>query len=154
MSRKHCRRKIYALVNPIALAIEGAAITDTALLDRLRLLELSALDGFKKGTPTLSDWRSMADVSNIAETMARDGIGPEVLEVCKRAQEALSAGHERYQTHGTIGRVAGEYETLADLWQFHDLQRSSVSRSEYERAIKKTADRIRSLHPSVRVCIA
>jgi hypothetical protein len=126
MSRKHCRRKIYALVNPIALAIEGAAITDTAILDRLRLLELSALDG----------------------------IGPEVLEVCKRAQEALSAGHERYQTHGTIGRVAGEYETLADLWQFHDLQRSSVSRSEYERAIKKTADRIRSLHPSVRVCIA
>lgn len=46
MTRKHCRRKVYPLVNPIARAMEGAAITPDNLLDKLRLQELSAIDAF------------------------------------------------------------------------------------------------------------
>ena len=34
MSRKKCRRKVWALIDPIAHAIAGAAITDTASLDK------------------------------------------------------------------------------------------------------------------------
>lgn len=153
MSRKRTVRRVRPLVNPILQAMTNAAITDTATLDRLRLLELSALDNFKKGVPTLADWMAMADVANIAETMAADGIGPEVLVVCRCAQEALTAGHERYETHGAIGRAAGEYEALAELCEYHDLQRSSVSRGEYERAIRKTANRIRSAPASTKVTI-
>lgn len=153
MSKKRCRRKHYALCDPIALAIAGAGITTEADLDKLRLLELSALDSFKKGAPSVADWKSMADVLNLAETMGKGGIGPEVLPVCERAQQVLAAGHARFRAHGAIGRAAGEYEALAELCEFHDLQRSSVSRAEYERAIRRTADRIRSAHPSVKVCI-
>jgi hypothetical protein len=142
MTRKRCIRRHYPLVNPITHAITGCAITDTARLDKLRLLELSALDSFKKGCPSVEDWKAMADVLNVAETMACNGIGPEVLTVCHKAEAALSAGFGRYKAHGRIGRGAGEYEALAELCEYHDLQRSSISRGEYERAIEKTRNRI------------
>ena len=153
MSRKRCHRKVWNLTDPVTLAITGAAITDTARLDKLRLLELSALEAFKSGSPSVDDWRTMADVINIAETMARDGIGPEVLAVCLRAQEVLSEGFRRYKLHSNIGRAAGEYEALAEVYGYHDLQRSSVSRSVYESAIRKTGNRIRSANPTVKVMI-
>lgn len=151
MSRKKCRRKHYPLVNPVDCAIAGAAITDTARLDKLRLLELSALEAFRTGQATPADWRQLADMVNIAETMALDGIGPEVLEPCRLASEALGEAHFRFTTKGKLGLAGQELQALRELHEFHDLQLSSISRGEYERAIKKTADRIRSAHPSVKV---
>lgn len=143
--RKRTNRKHYQLVNPITWAIAGAAVTDTALLDQLRLRELMHLDAFKRGEPTLADWRGMGDLLNVAETMACDGIGAEeVLPAIHRARAALLAGHQRHACHGRIGRGAGEYEALLELYEYHDLQRCSVSRSRYELAIRATVDRIRS----------
>ena len=44
MSRKHCKRKHYPLsLDPVAFVIAGAAIPSEALLDKLRVLELAAL---------------------------------------------------------------------------------------------------------------
>lgn len=153
MSRKHCRRKHYPLVNPVDCAIAGAAITDTARLDKLRLLELSALEAFRTGQATPSDWRALADVANIAETMALDGIGPEVMEPCRLASEALGEAHNRYKSMGRLGLSGPELQALRELHAWHDTQRTSIARSEYERAIKKTADRIRSASPKVKVFI-
>ncbi len=42
--KKHTRRTHYQLINPIQHAIAGAAITDTASLDKLRMIELQALE--------------------------------------------------------------------------------------------------------------
>ena len=153
MSRKHTRRKVYALTNPITLAIAGAAVTDTASLDRLRMLELTALESFRMGRATKSDWKALADVLNIAQTMAESGIGQEVLGVCARAQEALSETHDRFKRTGRLGFSGPELQALRELLEYHDLQRTSVSRSQYERSIKRTADRIRSAAPEVRVLI-
>lgn len=151
--RKQVRRRHYALVNPVLQAISGAAITPSADLDKLRTVELSALEQFKAGTPSVLDWRALSDMVNVCEIMAREGIGPEALEACARAEAALLAGHERHKAHGRIGRAAGEYEALLDAYEFHDLQRQSVARSVYERAIQKTANRIRSGHPGVKVVL-
>lgn len=154
MSRKHCRRRIIKPVNPITLAMEGAAFTSSERLDKLRVLELAALEQFKAGQATVDDWRVMADVINVCDTFARSKVGEEALPAIARAEAALAAGHARFKAHGRIGRAAGEYEALLDVYEFHDLQRQSVSRSEYEAAIKRTADRIRSAAPDVRVYIA
>ena len=90
MTRKKCRRKVWALIDPIAHAIAGAAITDTASLDKLRMLELSAIEAFAKGRATPDDWRALADMLNVCETMARDGIGPEALEPSRIEAEMLA----------------------------------------------------------------
>lgn len=151
MSRKKCRRKVWALIDPIAHAIAGASITDTASLDKLRMLELSAIEAFAKGRATPDDWRALADMLNICETMARDGIGPEALEPCTQAQEALGHAHARHKEGKPLLFTGPELQAVRDSFAYHDLQRTSISRSQYEQAIKKTGDRIRSSHPSLKV---
>ena len=151
MSRKKCRRKVWALIDPIAHAIAGAAITDTASLDKLRMLELSAIEAFAKGRATPDDWRALADMLNVCETMARDGIGPEALEPCTQAQEALGHAHARHKAGKPLLFTGLELNAVRDSFGYHDLQRSSISRSQYEQAIAKTANRIKSAHPSLKV---
>jgi hypothetical protein len=153
MSRKRTRRKHFALVNPIEHAIAGAAITDGSLLDKLRVRELSAIEAFRTGRATAQEWRDLADLLNICETLATDGIGPEAMEPCQRAQDALGEAHRRLQEHGRLAMTGPELQALRDAYDYADLQRISISRLRYEQAIAKTANRIRSAHPSVKVCI-
>lgn len=153
MSRKVCRRKHYALVDPIRCAMEGAAISQSNMLDKLRLVELSAIESFAKGRATPHDWRTVADILNLAETMAKCGVGPEALDACVAVDAALSAAHARHESTGKLGMTGPQLIALRELAEWHDLQRRSIARSEYERFIALTANRIRSAHPDVKVFI-
>ena len=148
--KKHCRRKHWGLINPITHAIEGAAITPAHLLDRLRIVELSAIESFTHGKATIEDWKSLADLLNVAETMARGGVGPEVMEACERAQAGLDEARERHHRTGRMGLSGPAIQAMRDLAEYHDLQRTSISRGEYEKWIVKTRNRIVSLHPSLK----
>jgi len=148
--KKQCRRRHYPLVNPVRMAIEGACITPDALLDRLRMVELSALDAFTRGRATVADWKDLADLLNVAETMARGGCGPEVLEACERVQDGLDESRERHDRTRKMGPSGPAIQAVRDLIEYHDLQRTSISRGEYERFIALTAARIRSEHPSLK----
>jgi len=149
--RKRCNRKHWAPVNPIALAISGATITTEADLDKLRMRELAAIEAFAKGNATPHDFRDVCDLLNVAETMGQMGIGPEVLPVCQGVQESLLKAKDQYESDGRMTLTAAGLKGMRDLYEFHDLQRTAVDRSTYERAIKRTGDRIRSSHPDVRV---
>lgn len=151
--RKRTRRKVYALVNPIAYAIEGATITDQPALDKLQLLELAAIDAFARGVASVDDWRSIADMCNIAQTMADAGIGHEVMGTCAEVEMALQRAYGRYKTHGKLGVDALGLMAMRDLHEYHSLQRTSVDRSTYEACIRKTANKIRGKHPSVKVML-
>lgn len=142
--RKKTRRKHWNLIDPITHAIVGAAITQREKLDKLRLLEYSALDAITKGSGTVQDWRTLVDVLNLAETMARGGIGVEVLPVCEKAQESLHKAAMRYQETMRMGLDGEGIKAIRDLIEYADLQQSSISRSEFERYIQKTKDYIRS----------
>jgi hypothetical protein len=128
----------------VAHAIAGAAVSDEKSLDKLRLCELSAIDAMTKGMGTTEDWRWLADVVNIAETMGKHGIGPEVLPYCQEVQKALLEAAERYQKTGKMGLSGVGITKVRELWEYHDLQRTSVARSEYEKMIRKTANHIKS----------
>jgi hypothetical protein len=151
--RKRCIRKHYTLVNTIANAIEGAAIIDTERLDKLRMIELQSLEAFRTGAASRQDWNDLADMCNVCETMARAGIGPEALEPCLQAQDALGEARRRHLELGRIATTGPELQALRTTWEFHDLQRSSVSRAQYQRAVDDTRNRIRSAHPSLKVKI-
>jgi hypothetical protein len=144
MSRKRCKRKVYPLLNSLAHGIAGAAVSDKQSLDKLRLCELSALDSMVKGVGTPEDFRWLCDVLNIAECMAKEGIGIELLEICEKAQKELLDAKERHDKYGKIGLSGEGIKILRELVQMHDIQRTSVARSKYEKAIRKTANRIRS----------
>ena len=144
MTRKHTRRKIYALVNPIAHAIEGACITPDAKLDKLRVLELSAIEAISKGQGTPADMAAMRDMVNLAETMARGGVGPEALAPTEAAQAELASMVERYNRTGRVGATGPGLELLREAFRWHDVQRASISRSKYEWFIDKTANTMRT----------
>ena len=143
--RKRCKRKVWSTeINAVAHAISGASIADKASLDKLRMHELGAIDAMTKGKGTVEDWRWLADVMNIAETMGVNGIGPEVLPHCQLAQQALFEAAKRYETTGKMGLSGLGIKAIKDVWEYHDLQRTSIARSEYERMIQKTANYIKS----------
>jgi hypothetical protein len=120
-------------------------------LDKLRLRELSAIESFAKGCATPNDFRDLCDMLNLCETLALSGVGPEALKACQSAQNAMLAAKDRHEKSGRLGIDAAGLRALRDLYEYHDLQRTSIQRSNYERAIAKTRDRIRSAHPDVKV---
>jgi hypothetical protein len=143
--RKRTKRKFWALIDPIAHAIVGASITHRERLDKLRMLEYSALEAMTKGQGTVTDWRTLVDVLNLSETMARNNIGKdEVLPVCQKAQEALHQAAERYQKTMRMGLTGEGIQAVRDLIEYADLQQSSIPRADFEKYIQKTRDYIRS----------
>ena len=147
--RKKCKRKIWDKVNPIEYAITGAAITAEDKLDKLRMSELSAIESMVKGNATTGDWRVLVDMLNISETMGNNGIGPEVLPICETVQNELEAAAKRYEKTRKMGLTGVGIKAIRELYAFHDLQRTSVSRAEFERMIDKTFNYIRSNHHRV-----
>lgn len=142
--RKQTKRKFWKLIDPIRHAILGAGITQDHLLDKLRLTELASLDAMTRGLGTLQDWQELTDMMNISEVMALDGVGPEVLPHCQQAQNALEQAALRYQSTMRMGLSGTGINALRDVFEYHDLQRRSISRSEYEKYIIKTRQRIMS----------
>ena len=142
--RKKTKRKMWNLIDPITHAIVGAAITHRDKLDKLRMLEYSALEAITKGQGTVADWRTLVDILNISEMMGKNGVGPEVLPICEKAQASLHKAAMRYQETMRMGLDGEGIKAIRDLIEYADLQQGSISRSEFERYIQKTKDHIRS----------
>jgi hypothetical protein len=142
--RKRTKRKIWNLIDPIQHGIIGAAITQRDKLDKLRMLEYSALEAITKGQGTVADWRTLVDILNISEMMGKNGVGPEVLPICEKAQNSLHKAAMRYQETMQMGLDGEGIKACRDLIEYADLQQGSISRSEFERYIQKTKDYIRS----------
>ena len=143
--RKRTKRKVWALLDPIAHSIVGASITPRQTLNKLRVTEYAALDAITKGLGTIQDWRTLVDVLNLSEQMARGGIGKdEVLPVCEKAQTALHEAAIRYQKTMRMGLDGVGIQAIRDLLEYADLQQGSVTRAEFERYVQKTRDYIRS----------
>lgn len=149
--RKKTRRKIYALVDPITHAVQGAALIPQKELDQLRLRELAAVEAFRVGKARLQDWHDVCAMMNLCEAMARDGVGPEALEACERAQAALVEAAQRFERTGKMGTTGPGLQAFRDVYDFHDLQRQSVPRSTYEQCIARATAKVKSKAPGVLV---
>ena len=96
-----------------------------------------------KGAGTVTDWQTLVDVLNLAETMGKHGVGAEVLPVCEKAQDSLHKAAMRYQETKKMGLDGEGIQAIRDLIEYADLQQSSIPRSEFEKYIQKTKDYIR-----------
>lgn len=149
--KKQCKRKHWSTtINPVQHAIEGASLTPESILDKLRTRELAAVEAFRTGSATLQEWSDITSMLNICETMAKGGIGVEALEACKLAESALIEAGKRFETTKRMATSGPGLQAFRDIYQFHDLQRQSVSRGEYEKWIQKTQQRLTSKAPGVR----
>ena len=142
--KKVCRRKIYQLVDPIAHAIAGAGITTDDCLNQLKNKELAAIESMRIGNATVYTWQELVDMNNICQVMARNGIGPEALVDCMMAEIELTHAAKRFEATGRMLLTGTGMKAINEVLEWHHLQRTSISRSEYERMIEKTRNKIRS----------
>lgn len=147
--RKKTKRKVWQIVNPIAHAIEGATIVPETRLQSLRLLELAAIESFAKGKATVQDWQTMTAMLNVCETMGLNGIGREALEACKRLQDSLIESQQRYDKTKKMGATGLALQAMRDVYEYADLQRSSIDLSTFEKMVKTTIARVKSKAPEV-----
>jgi len=142
--RKKSNRKVRPLMNPITLAIEGAAIATQSSLNALRARELSGIDAFARGQATEVEWDDILAMLCICEDMAKAGIGPEALEACQRGREHLAADKARFLQTGRMGTTGPGLQAYRDVFEYHDIQRQSIARSEYEKYIQKSINKVKT----------
>jgi ribosome-binding ATPase YchF (GTP1/OBG family) len=118
-------------------------------LNKLRMHELSAIDSMVNGVGTVQDWKTIVHVLNVSETMGHGGIGIEVLPVCALVEEELKAAAKRYEATQKMGLSGLGIKYLKELFALHDLQRQSISCSEFQRMIDKSNNNVRSNHQRV-----
>lgn len=135
--------------NPILHAMMGASFVDEASLNKLRHGELAAIEAFRTGSATVQDWKLVSEFCALAESMADAGIGPEALPSVREAERALIEAHDRFITTGKMGTSGLGLNAFRDVYQYHDLQRQSVSRSVYEKHIQMVTNKITSKSPHV-----
>ena len=131
-------------MRPVTHAMAGAAITDKESLDVLRKGENGSMTAFRNGTATKADWNNINTVVRLAESMADAGVGPEVMVHVKIAEMHLLDAQERFVRLGKMGSTALGLQSFQDIIEYHDLQRTSVARSVYEKHIKRVSDMVKS----------
>lgn len=147
--RKRTIRRHYELVNTVVFALEGASLISEEKKNKLRFRELAAIEAFVRGKATVQEWHDINSMLSVTETMAKDGFGPEALPTCQSAQGHLIDAARRFEATGKMGLTGPGIQAMRDLYEYHDLQRSSVCLRVYENFIQKAIDRIRSNSPDV-----
>ena len=122
----------------------GASITDEESLNVLRGKENASMAAFRNGSATKQDWNNINAVVRLAESMAAANIGPEVMVPCKIAEMHLLDAQDRFKRLGKMGSTALGLQSFQDIIEWHELQRTSVARSVYEKHLKRVTDMIRS----------
>lgn len=128
----------------------GASITDNESLSILRKKEDGSMEAFRNGTATPTDWNNINAVVQLAESMAAANIGPEVMVHVKIAEMHLIDAHERYKRIGKMGSTGPGLQAFQDIIEYHELQRTAVARSVYEKHIKRVTDMIKSKSPKIK----
>jgi hypothetical protein len=141
--KKRTRRKVYALINPITYVIEGVRVATDDALDQLRIRELSAIDNLTHGCATEVDFYNIKAMIGICRTMALGGIGIEAAEACKLASEYQAQDKQRFDLTGRMATTGPGLQAYRDVFEYHDLQRQSISRAEYERFIQAEIKKVK-----------
>ena len=104
----------------------------------------TAVREFSAGRDCLHHWRSLADTSNVAESLTGCGIcsGPDADRVIHTAQAALAAVHGRSQARGTWTLYPPELEALHWLVVLHARQLGECDHAEFDRAWQTTHQRV------------
>lgn len=148
MPRNRKPRKAYrpapVYANTVQRAVGGACCIAPQEVNAQRQRLQQALQQFRSGQHCAHNWRSLADVGNMAETLAamRIGSGPEAESVIEAAQQALADVHTRHAQRGTWTLYPRELDALHWLLRLHEVQMQVCSYSEFEEAFQRTTRRV------------
>lgn len=145
--RKQCRRKVWGKGDAVSMAIAGARVIDDNRLAQLREVERVALEAFQYGHAEWKHWGAITGVVQAARVLVEFGVGPEVLPTIELVECFLAAAQARHETTGRLGATGPDLQAVRDLYEYHDLQRTSIDLATYQRAVEKAINRARNAAP-------
>ena len=137
------RRKYTSVKNPVLMAIENASLISARRNAEYTSSEIQALKNMATGQFGDHEWVVMVDVANMAEVMAKSGVGHEVIPIAAEAQVVLAHIRKRKKEEGTFTCRPDEIFVLRELQEYHDLQRQSVAYGQYLGFAKRVANYVR-----------
>jgi Zn-dependent alcohol dehydrogenase len=143
MSRKQCRRKVWGLGDAVSVAIQGARVIDDRRLAALREVERTALEAFQFGRAEWKHWGAITGVVQAARVLVEFGVGPEVMPTVEQVERFLEVAQARHEATGRLGATGPDLQAVRDLYEYHDLQRTSIDLATYQRAVEKAINRAR-----------
>ena len=146
MARHHRPRTPRVTPHTMAIAAARARrLSDADVRQQCAIVE-TALGEFSRGIRCAFHWASLADVADVAQTLAgmRLGFGPGADAIIGDAQRALQAVHQRQADGGTWTLYADELEALHWLVRLHTtVQLPACSYGEFDDAFRATHRRLR-----------
>ena len=130
--------------NALQIVLNKVRKLSTDDVDMQRQIMGAALREFSAGHNCAANWRNLADMANMTETLSSMGIcsGLQAATLIHAAQEALAAVQARHATRGTWTMYATELDTLQWLLTLHLRQLAECDYGEFERAYQTTCTRI------------
>lgn len=144
--RKRTIRKVWLKVNPIEHALLKHSLMPKDETDKLALRDLASLDAIVHGHGGMQEWSDINVSNNICQTLAEMGYGPEALETTKAVEVALIDTARRFEKTTRMGLTGPALKVIRDMLEYHDLQRQSVTRATYEKAINLVIAHTKSGH--------
>jgi len=140
------RRKYTSVKNPVLMAIENASVISPKRNAEYKNAELKAIGNMARGEFGNDEWVLMVDITNMAEMMARMGIGHEVIPVAAEAQVVLAKVRKEFADNNVWRIPQSEVFALRELQEYHDLQRQSIHYGQYLQIAKKIRNLVRGGH--------
>lgn len=133
MKKKPFKSRYSRITNPVTVALQNAATISDEINAAWVREELDAIDAMalRRGNP--DHWSHLARMINLAEIMAKKGVGPEVIPVAAEAQVLLARVHMHWKKTGVWEMDMDQVHVMREAHQWHNLQRTAVSYGEYKR---------------------
>lgn len=130
--------------NPVQTAMRNIRLLSKSDVEIARATMRSALDSLKLGHEPHFNWCSLADSANMAESLCSMGIGAgeQAEKVISDAQQALADLYIRAKDRRTWAMRSVEIDALEWLVSLHMTQLENCSYGEFERAYRRTAERL------------
>lgn len=148
MSRRRSRPRYgQVAATPIDVALYNSTFLPQKELDRLRLVELVALESITHGNAKWQDVQKLADACNMGMTLAEFGVGKlEAGPALVAAELAIIQCAARLERTGKIGFTGEELQSVRDMLEYVHLQRGSVPRRTLIKMMDLMMQRIRQGH--------
>ena len=142
MTRKHTRRTVRPLVDPISLAIDRAGLLSAGQQAQLMVPARAAVEAMARGAGSVATWQQCADVLNLAEALCELSIANNLAATVTQAQAALANVMQRVKAGRGWTLYGPELAALREGLWLYSVQISLCSVGEHLRAIELVHRRI------------
>lgn len=121
--------------DPIRYMLRGNKPAEESAITKLKIGYHMAMVAVTQGRAGKAEWQEIANVLNVAITLAEMGYGDQYLPEIVKAQGAMVLIRERLKATGRITVKAEEMNAINEALELHDQQVELVTVREMETAI-------------------